>query len=205
MYSPAAVKNKKAERDAVAFVDQLVADAGGLRDHIRSLQQRCEDVDARLRPAEFPKRDEKVQRLKVDRHRSVELVREERNQERKEKYWSSPTSLVPSSLPRQTPEEQQQRVLKQQKEKSYMEYASVSFKASERTVQNYQNSVKSFKASKARDINAHKQELQDLRDYQKGVSGSRMAARDLSNALSGWVEQPEGEDIDEASDKRVSL
>ena len=41
MYSPAAVKNKKAERDAVAFVDQLVADAGGLRDHIRSLQQRC--------------------------------------------------------------------------------------------------------------------------------------------------------------------
>ena len=42
MYSPAAVKNKKAERDAVAFVDQLVADAGGLRDHIRSLQQRCE-------------------------------------------------------------------------------------------------------------------------------------------------------------------
>ena len=192
-----------------------------------------------------------VQRLKVDRHRSVELVREERNQERKEKYWSSPTSLVPSSLPRQTPEEQQQRVLKQQKEKSYMEYASVSFKvrkvqlgrralgrrtppssrrrdgigrgpdlafqplfrlptrlweqASERTVQNYQNSVKSFKASKARDINAHKQELQDLRDYQKGVSGSRMAARDLSNALSGWVEQPEGEDIDEASDKRVPL
>ena len=53
---------------------------------------------------------------------------QERNQERKEKYWSSPTSLVPSSLPRQTPEEQQQRVLKQQKEKSYMEYASVSFK-----------------------------------------------------------------------------
>lgn len=42
MYSPAAVKNKKAERDAVAFVDQLVADAGRLKDHIRSLQQRCE-------------------------------------------------------------------------------------------------------------------------------------------------------------------
>jgi len=35
-----------------------------------------------------------------------------------------------------------------------------------------------------------------LKDYQKGISGSRVESRLLSNAISGWVEQPEGEDID---------
>ena len=42
--------------------------------------------------------------------------------------------------------------------------------------------------------------MEKLKEHQKGVTSSRAAARQLSNALSGWVEQPEGEDIDE--DKR---
>ena len=73
-------------------------------------------------------------------------------------------------------------------------------KASERTVEHYQEGVKSFKTGKVRDKYLHKQDMEKLKEHQKGVTSSRAAARQLSNALSGWVEQPEGEDIDE--DKR---
>ena len=73
-----------------------------------------------------------VERLKVSQEKSVKIVGEERNQERKEKYWSSPQSLKPikpMSLRRgSTPEVQQENLLKERKEKSYMDYASVSFK-----------------------------------------------------------------------------
>ncbi len=72
--------------------------------------------------------------------------------------------------------------------------------ASDRTVEQYQDGVKSFKTGKARDKLVHKQEMQELKEYQKGISGSRKEARQLSNALSGWVEQPEGEDIDGKKD-----
>ena len=68
------------------------------------------------------------ERLKVDRERSKQIVQEERNQERKEKYWSSPLSMKPLSMPRATPEEIQQNLLKEKKEKTYTEYASVSIK-----------------------------------------------------------------------------
>ncbi|QDZ21767.1 hypothetical protein A3770_06p42850 [Chloropicon primus] len=190
--SSAHMKEKKAEREAMAFIDQLVVDVGGLKSHIRSLQQKCEEVDAMLVPAEFPKSNKKVERISVNRHKSVELVRKERDQERKQKYWSSPTSLIPVSLPRQTPEEQEQRELKEKKEKTYMEYASVSFKASERTVEHYQDGVKSFRTGKVRDKYLHKQDMEKLKEHQKGVTSSRAAARQLSNALSGWVEQPKG-------------
>ena len=61
--------------------------------------------------------------------------------------------------------------------------------------------MKSFKTGKARDKYLHKQAMQGMQDYQKGITGSRSAARALSNALSGWVEQPEGEDIDADQDK----
>ena len=67
--------------------------------------------------------------------------------------------------------------------------------ASNRTVRRYHESVKNFKHSKARDRHFNKQDLEALRDYQKGISGSRVESRLLSNAISGWVEQPEGEDL----------
>ena len=69
----------------------------------------------------------------MNKEKSVELVRDERNQERKDKYWSSPKSLKPVSLTRETPDEQQQqqqqqKVLTEKKEKTYGEYASNSIK-----------------------------------------------------------------------------
>ena len=35
-------QGKKAEREAVAFVNQLVEDMGGLKKHLRNLQDKCE-------------------------------------------------------------------------------------------------------------------------------------------------------------------
>lgn len=69
-----------------------------------------------------------MERLKIDRDRSIQIVQEERNQERKEKYWSSPLSMKPLSMPRATPDEIQQKLFTEKKEKSYTEYASVSIK-----------------------------------------------------------------------------
>ena len=64
-------------------------------------------------------------------------------------------------------------------------------------MQQYEDDLKQFKSGKARDSFMHKQELDDLKKEQKSIiSGPKIDVRELSNALSGWVEQPLGEDID---------
>ena len=41
-HSGESIKGKRAEREAIAFIDQLVVDVGGLKNHLRKLQQKCE-------------------------------------------------------------------------------------------------------------------------------------------------------------------
>ncbi len=47
-------KDRKAEREAVAFVDQLIKDVGGLKKHLRNLQDKCEVNATRQSPRLFP-------------------------------------------------------------------------------------------------------------------------------------------------------